>query len=331
MKTQDIQLQSSIGQVQSDILKLNKYFKSSLGYLAEVVANTSTTSTTMLTPIKTLLSALKTVADKAENATPHYTVTEGINFINFETIETFQEAVDLLIAKWTARLASMPDFSDAANSEKAKDWENTIAELYSDLDSFFFNDAKLFRSFLYYVESIKLSSDITDEDAFIAPFVTFIDAWITIIADYKGNDDTAVWPIKVQSAGIDFINPFVLAEAKVVVEGVIKEEVKRAIAIRDAGSTPAIPAPTVVAGSVTSTSDGGTYTLTVDLKGQTASVKTNVITTSGAGVVAPTTLVDGANACTVSGLVSGEDATVTYTVTTPGGTATGTVNIPAVA
>lgn len=86
--------------------------------------------------------------------------------------------------------------------------------------------------------------------------------------------------------------------------------------------------PTVTASEVTPTADGGTFDLVLDLQGGTATVNTVSVDN---GTVSPTTLAAGTNAMTVSGLTSGQSAIVTYDVTTEKGTASGTINIPAVA
>lgn len=88
-------------------------------------------------------------------------------------------------------------------------------------------------------------------------------------------------------------------------------------------STPdvTIEAPTVEEGGVVPLADGGVLTLTVDTKGQ-AITASEVSVDSGA--VDPTTLVDGENTLTITGVAASTPVVVSYSITTEGGTTTGT-------
>lgn len=88
--------------------------------------------------------------------------------------------------------------------------------------------------------------------------------------------------------------------------------------------TPTVEAPTATAGAVTATADGGTFSITVDTKGQ-AITASSVTTTDG--TVAPTALINGTNSIAVTGLAAATSATVSFSVTTVGGTASGTADV----
>lgn len=99
------------------------------------------------------------------------------------------------------------------------------------------------------------------------------------------------------------------------------------VTIQTDEAAPVINAPVVTVGTVSPTDDGGTFTLTADFGGEASPSVNTVITDKGTLNV--TTLVEGENPITVTGVAAGETATVTYTLTNSTDTTTGSVEVKA--
>lgn len=260
-------LQSTIAQLQADVNKLNKYFRNATGFLAEMAVQGKTV-TEVLAPFKKFLTDIQGPSEAAKTKSEIFTVSKSANWINDEEVVKYLDYITLLETKWINRLGT-----DAITATATRDdlttYSPLIAELFADLDITLFQDAKMFRALVWYVEAIGHSDLIADGAAWIKPINDFATDIQSVISTWVADR-----PVRVISSTADLINPFDLTAAIETTTGILTAEANAAVAARDDVDVVTPPVGTRTAPSVSIDSAalvvGGAVGTVTQVDGETA-------------------------------------------------------------